>query len=262
MTNRFRIHGDNIVECERIAGLILSETQPTSITISLMSPSTIVYNILCNYSGHYFSWQLELLPGFNKAGRSRWESNIFNGLKSNGSFLDETPDAIVTYIEDGLETILYAIEFCSALQAGNQAWQRSGRAFSTGRTGCPYLYIVDFVKYELDSKTRKRKALRFPNPAVPYSYINFSRESDNFVAQIYIRSEEFDKEFDCSLKNFDEDNFAEAELSRYIVKPMCGFDTKEEEKVILQKNLNVVMFLASSSHPDTNFTLPYDVMNY
>lgn len=77
MADRFRIHGDNIVECERIADIILSETQPTSITVSLMSPSTIVYNLLFNYIGHCFSWQLELLPGFNKAGRSRWESDMF-----------------------------------------------------------------------------------------------------------------------------------------------------------------------------------------
>ena len=189
MPKIFRIHGDNIVECERIAKLILEETDPTSVEISLISPSTIVYNICFNYLGHRFEWQLELLPGFNKAGRRRWEANIFAGLKDSGSFLDETPDAIVTCVENGLETILYAIEFCSALQAGNQAWQRSGRAFSTGRTGCPYLYIVDFVKYELDARTRERKALRFPNPAVPYSYISFSRESDNFVAQVYVRSE-------------------------------------------------------------------------
>ena len=254
MPGTFRIHGDNIVECERIAKLILEETEPTSVEISLMSPSTIVYNIYFNYLGYHFEWQLELLPGFNKAGRRRWEASIFTGLKNSGSFLDETPDAIVTYVENGLETILYAIEFCSALQAGNQAWQRSGRAFSTGRTGCPYLYIVDFVKYELDARTRERKALRFPNPAVPYSYISFSRESDNFVAQVYVRSEEFDKQFDRSLRNFDEDNFAEAELSRYIVKRMCGFDTTEEEEAILQKNLNVVLFLASSSRPATNFT--------
>ena len=254
MPRIFRIHGDNIVECERIAKLILEETDPTSVEISLLSPSTIVYNLRFNYLGLHFEWQLELLPGFNKAGRRRWEANIFTGLKDSGSFLDETPDAIVAYVENGLETILYAIEFCSALQAGNQAWQRSGRAFSTGRTGCPYLYIVDFVKYELDARTRERKALRFPNPAVPYSYISFSKESDNFVAQVYVRSEEFDKQFDCSLRNFDEDNFADAELSRYIVKKMCGFDTSDEEELILQKNLNVVLFLASSSRPTTNFT--------
>lgn len=254
MPRIFRIHGDNIVECERIAKLILDETNPTSVEISLMSPSTIVYNLRFNYLGFHFEWQLELLPGFNKAGRRRWEADIFTGLKNSGSFLDETPDAIVTCVENGLETILYAIEFCSALQAGNQAWQRSGRAFSTGRTGCPYVYVVDFVNYELNPKTRERKSLRFPNPVVPYSYINFSENSENFVAQVYVRSAEFDKYLEPKLRDFDENNFAEAELSRYIIKRMCGFDTSEEESVILQKSLNIVMFLASSLRPTTNFT--------
>lgn len=254
MPKRFRIHGDNIVECERIVKIIIDETNPPYIQISLISPSTIVYNIKFEYLNCYFDWQIELLPGFNKAGRKRWKSNIFNILKNCGSFLDETPDAIVTYVENGQETILYAIEFCSALQAGNQAWQRSGRAFSTGRTGCPYLYIVDFVKYELNSRTRERKALRFPNPVVPYSYISFSRNTNNFVAQVYIRSEEFDKQLDSFIKDFDENNFAESELSRYMVKRMCGFDTKIEEKIILQKNFNIVLFLARNSRSLTNFT--------
>lgn len=254
MPRIFRIHGDNIVECERIAKLILEETAPTFVEISLMSPSTIVYNMQFNYLGCHFEWQLELLPGFNKAGRRRWEANIFDVLKNSGSFLDETPDAIVTYVENGLETILYAIEFCSALQAGNQAWQRNGRAFSTGRAGCPYIYVVDFVNYELDSKTRERKHLRFPNPAVPYSYINFSEDSGNFAAQVYIRSAEFDKHLETKLKGFDENNFAEVELSRYIIKRMCGFDTSEEESIILQKCFNIVMFLAGSLRPTANFT--------
>ncbi len=254
MTRTFRIHGDNIVECERIAKIILAETNPAHTEISLLSPSTIVYDIRFHYLGRHFEWQLELLPGFNKAGSRRWEANIFGGLKEGGSFLDETPDAIVTYVENGLETILYAIEFCSALQAGNQAWQRSGRAFSTGRTGCPYIYVVDFVNYELDPETRKRKSLRFPNPAVPYSYINFSENSGNFVAQVYIRSAEFNKHLDPKLRRFDEKNFAEAELSRYIIKRMCGFDTSEEESAILQKGLNIVMFLASSLRPAANLT--------
>ena len=115
MPRIFRIHGDNIVECERITTLILEETDPTSIKISLVSPSTIIYNIRFDYLGSHFEWQLELLPGFNKAGRKRWEGNIFSGLKNSGSFLDETPDAVVTCVEDALETILCGIEFCSAL---------------------------------------------------------------------------------------------------------------------------------------------------
>lgn len=254
MVQLFRIHGDNIVECERIVKLILEETAPLTVEISLMSPSTIVYDIKFNYLETYFEWRLELLPGFNKSGRNRWEANIFTGLRDSGSFLDETPDVIVTSVENSLETILLAIEFCSALQAGNQAWQRSGRAFSTGRTGCPYIYIVDFVKYELNSRTRERKALRFPNPAVPYSYISFSRASGNFIAQVYVPSEEFNRCYDSDLLNFDEDNFAVDELSRYIVKKMCGFDTINEEDAILQKNLNVVLFLSNSFRPATNFT--------
>ena len=254
MVQLFRIHGDNIVECERIVKLILEETAPLTIEKSLVSPSTIVYDIKFNYLESEFEWRLELLPGFNKSGRNRWEANIFTGLRNSGSFLDETPDVIITSVENGLETILLAIEFCSALQAGNQAWQRSGRAFSTGRTGCPYIYIVDFVKYELNSRTRERKALRFPNPAVPYSYISFSRASGNFIAQVYVPSEEFNKYYDSDLINFDEDNFAENELSRYIVKKMCGFDTINEEDAILQKNLNVVLFLSNSSRTATNFT--------
>lgn len=255
MANLFRIHGDNIVECERIAKIILGEVDPVSVRKELVSPSTLSYTFDFHYLGYSFSWQLELLPGFNKSGRRRWSGDIFEALRDNGSFIDETPDAIITKVNNGKETILCAIEFCSALQAGNQAWQRSGRAFSTGRTGCPYLYIVDFVKYELDSKTRQRKALRYPNPAVPYSFINFSRVTGNFVAQIYVQSEEFDKNCDNSLASFDENDFAEGELSAYIVKRMGGLDTAYEEALILRKNLDIVTFLADSDQTTNNLKL-------
>lgn len=254
MRERYRIHGDNIVECERIANIIVSETNPKKTTTYLLSPSTIVIDLDFEVGQNRRSWRLELLPGFNKAGRSRWEGNIFAALKEHGSFLDETPDAIVTRINGDMEIILFAIEFCSALQAGNQAWQRSGRGFSTGRTGCPYLYIVDFVKYELDSSTRARKALRFPNAAVPYSYINFSKDTSNFVAQVYVRSEEFDKALDRQLAGFDENDFGDTELARYMVKKMCRLDTAPEEAALLQKNLNVVMFLSKNVDASTNFT--------
>ncbi|PAK18927.1 hypothetical protein CJO36_09975 [Megasphaera elsdenii] len=254
MKRIYRIHGDNIVECERIANLILNEVHPKNKKKTLISPATISENITFSYSGFDFEWELILLPGFNKAGRSRWKGDIFKALRENGSFLDETPDAIITEVNNNSEKIICAIEFCSALQAGNQAWQRSGRAFSTGRTGCPYIYIVDFVKYELDPKTRNRKALRFPNAAVPYSYVNFSRVSGNFVAQVYVKSESFDKEFDSALKNFDENNFAEKDLSSFLVKTMAGLDTSSERNSILTKNFNVVCFLSESAKENTNFT--------
>lgn len=255
MKQFFRIHGDNVVECERISSLILAEVKPHKVSKTLLSPSTITLDISFIYNKINYDWHLELLPGFNKAGRARWSGDIFEPLRKNGSFLDETPDAIITEIINDKENVLCAIEFCSALQAGNQAWQRSGRAFSTGRTGCPYLYIVDFVKYELDPDTRERKNLRFPNAAVPYSYINFSRVNDSFVAQVYVRSESFDKQDDHSLANFDENNFAEDELRKYLVKRMAHLDTQTEEKTILEKNFAVVCFLSELTNPNRNLTV-------
>lgn len=67
----------------------------------------------------------KFFPGFNKNTSDRWTSNIFQLLKDNGSFLNETPDVLLTEETDDNEKILLAIEFCSALQAGNQAWQRN-----------------------------------------------------------------------------------------------------------------------------------------
>ena len=37
----YRIHGDNIVECERIASLIVQTLQPEEIGSYLISPSTV-----------------------------------------------------------------------------------------------------------------------------------------------------------------------------------------------------------------------------
>ena len=253
--NVFRIHGDNIVECERLANIILDTLHPHDVGSYLISPSTVAIEFKTTFSDTLVHWKLELLPGFNKNTKRRWEENIFDALKEAGSFFDETPDAIITEIDDeGMERILLGIEFCSALQAGNQAWQRSARAFSTGRTGCPYLYIVDFVKYELDNATRKRKNLRFPNAAVPYSYVNYSKTTGNFVAQLYTKSEEFDKTKDAAIADFNDSDFGSDVLGIYIVKLMLGMNTHREEDIILEKNMNVVQFLANRFNSNSNFT--------
>lgn len=255
MFRTYRIHGDNIVECERIAKIIIDTLRPKEIGTYLISPSTMAIEFDAVYLDTLANCKLELLPGFNKNTKKHWEKNIFDALKEAGSYLDETPDAIITEIDDdGNENILLAIEFCSALQAGNQAWQRSGRAFSTGRAGCPYIYIVDFVKYELDNETRTRKNLRFPNAAVPYSYVNYSQTQGNMIAQLYTKSEEFDKSRDSDLRDFDESNFGDQKLGVYIVKLMLGISTHKEEQAILAKNMNIVKFLAGKTDGAINFT--------
>ena len=251
--NLYRIHGDNIVECERIADLILNTLTPEEVHTYLVSPSTTAIEFNAAFAGTPIHWKLELFPGFNKKKR-HWEGNIFDALKEAGSFFDETPDTIISKVTNDKENILLSIEFCSAVQAGNQAWQRSARAFSTGRTGCPYLYIIDFVKYELNAKTRARKKLRFPNAAVPYSYINYSKSTGSFIAQLYTKSEEFDKAHDKYIANFDESDFGNDVLGPYIVKRMLGMSTSKEEEIILKKNMNMVQFLANHFDSNVNFT--------
>jgi hypothetical protein len=255
MRQLYRVHGDNIVECERVADYITRSVEVLSLTKALSSLACLTVNIDFEYAGTRNQWAIEMFPGFSKDNRSqRWQSNIFEALKANGSFLDETPDVVVTKVENGRETVLFAIEFCSALQAGNQAWQRSGRAYSIGRTTCPYIYIVDFVKYELDSKTRGRKALRFPNPAVPFSYISFSKQTGGFAAQAYIKAEEF-RQTDEVFGAFENDWFSETLICDFIIKKMLGASTTQTELKILENNFNVVTFLASRGSGSNSFSV-------
>lgn len=252
-----RIHGDNIVECERVLAFLEHANELKRKRIKLISASvTEIEANLVDFSGHSHELIFQFFPGFNKANRKRWSVDILDTFRNAGGILEETPDAIITALsEDGkTETILCALEFCSALQAGNQAWQRNGRAFSTVRSGCPYLYIVDFVKYELDGG-RKRLNLRMPNPLVPYSYVTANELSPGFCAEVFVRSEEFNPS-DPALATFSESNFAESELSQYLASLIIGKQTEELESALCSKNLDMVRFFAGRSK-----TFPIEAWN-
>lgn len=243
----FRLHGDNIIECERISDLLLKYCKPSSIERGFISLACPYIQIHATFPIE-FDYKLEFFPGFNKSHNDRWATNILGLLKAEGCFLDETPDIIITEICDNREKIVAALEFCSALQAGNQAWQRSGRAYSVGRANCPYIYILDFVKYELDTQSRSRKALRFPNPAVAFSYITHSEHTQNLVTQAYVKAEEFQPEFDDVLQDFPEELFGEQQIAEFILGKMTHLDTSEIENILLQKNARMVNFLASNNN--------------
>ncbi len=249
-----RLHGDNIVECERIVDLIISRLLPRKIVrgfASLACPFVEIESVIDKETQKI---RFEMFPGFNKNTSDRWKTNILQLLKQSGSFLDETPDVILTKVVEKNEVILVAIEFCSALQAGNQAWQRSGRAYSIGRTTVPYIYIVDFVKYELNTANRKRKNLRFPNPAIPYSYISYSKLTGNIIIQAYFKAEEFQSDFDNKIKNFDHTIFSEKEVADFVIYKILGKNTTKVERVLLEKNLRMVKFLSTATKDKTNFT--------
>jgi hypothetical protein len=172
-----RIHGDNIIECERALFLIASVYE-----------AKIVKKSKCLYLPSY-----ELLQSQNKlfeielfAGHDRWNVSIAKVLATYGSPLREATDAYITKLSEDAKTeqILIAIEFCNALPAGNNAWQRSGRAITSAEIGMPYFYYAEVGGVELDSN-RKVKAPRFPNPIVPFSYLTASISMKVICIPIY-----------------------------------------------------------------------------
>lgn len=253
----FRIHGDNFIECERLLSYLFAgfpaATRPA---FTATYPSLSTKQVSFTYQG--ISYQIVLLSGFNKGRKERWETDIFDTFKTNGSIIDETPDAVFTREESGHEDILCAVEFCSALQAGNQAWQRSGRAWSTGRAGCPYLYIVDIGKKELNPQTREERATRFPNPLVPYSYVSFSEASRTLVAEVAVPGG-VNPAFGNGSDADDADFFAQQTISEYLLTLLLGHDTSALQQQLIRKNQILVTRLAQTRNRADNTQWGNDV---
>ena len=115
-----RIHGDNIIECERTLELIKKAYDGR--IVLLQSPLYMPkYQLDCD-SGRFV---IELLSG-----HGRWGVDVASILQENGGILHEGADSYVTEVARSQEKVIFALEYCSALPAGNNAWQRSGRAIS------------------------------------------------------------------------------------------------------------------------------------
>ncbi|GIK41707.1 MAG: hypothetical protein BroJett011_55400 [Chloroflexota bacterium] len=167
MSTPLRIHGDNIIECERMLFLIANSFSAT--VHQVISPPYLPQYEIRDESKLLFT--VELLSGYG-----RWNINLQEILQFYGAPLREATDAVVTQIlpNEEQEQILLACEFSSALPAGNNAWQRNGRALSCAAVGIPYLYFAEIGGVELD-ENRVIKAPRFPNPIIPFSYLTASK---------------------------------------------------------------------------------------
>lgn len=86
-----RIHGDNIIECER--GLRLIADSFTAAVKKLVSPPYMPHYEIVDNSEILF--KVELL-----AGHGRWGVNIQDVFQSHGAPLREAPDAIITKVID------------------------------------------------------------------------------------------------------------------------------------------------------------------
>ena len=173
-TKYLKIHGDNIVECERTLELI-KEAYDGKLTL-LKSP---LYKPKYLLSFEDDAFVIELLSG-----HKRWGVDVVAVLQNKGGILHEGADSYVTELKGNIETVIFALEYCSALPTGNNAWQRSGRALSAVLAGVPYLYYAEIGGVELD-KNRNVKAPRFPNPVVPFSYVSTSKRYNCCCVPVY-----------------------------------------------------------------------------
>ncbi|MDP3696470.1 MAG: hypothetical protein Q8R55_00375 [Candidatus Taylorbacteria bacterium] len=182
-THYLRIHGDNILECENALKLLsFSLNGKEDYKIVDGSPAYApIYSIETN---HQIRFLIQLFPGYG-----RWRFSITDYLIARGAPLREAPDAIITKFDakQNYEYPTLAFEFSGALPAGNNAWQRTGRALALAYAGIPYLYFTELGGYELGSD-RALKAPRFPNPLVPFAYATLGIETKTISLPVYIPS--------------------------------------------------------------------------
>ena len=230
-TRRLAIHGDNIIECERALKLITEATaaSPTGPVASASVPEFILD------TPEMERWAVRLFPGFG-----RWKPDILEYLRRIGGVVREAPDVILTETVQGSEQILLAIEYCSALDAGNQAWQRNGRAYSLGRAGVPYLYVTELGGQELDNE-RKKKATRFPNPAVPFSYASYSIRGSVPSLPVFVPSPAETATGSSNGRNV----YGLDEAMRFVSHLLAKRDHQRSATRLLDKTMTLVRQLAS-----------------
>lgn len=226
----FSLYGDNIVECERMLALVRKALDVRSCRLSgsVLAP---VFSLDTDRGDYLFNFY----PGFG-----RWEHDVVAAIRKSGGILRETPDVFITEVDGDKERIVLAVEFCNALPAGNQAWQRSGRAYSVARAGIPYLFVTEIGGYELDAM-RNKKAPRLPNPAVPFSFISYSENADSDVMIAYQMNPGADSENRDKYARM----IAATDLPNYIMALLDGEDASPFAYSMERKAFSFVMSAAS-----------------
>lgn len=199
---KLRIHGDNILECERALSLIDDAFSLDGPIDTIHDPQSSLWSPIYKLvrAGNEVA-SVQLLPGYG-----RWPADIQRELNRRGAPLREMPDAIITeLLSEDDEEPLAAFEFCGALPAGNNAWQRCGRALNLAYPKIPFFYFAELGGAELSSD-REIKAGRTPNPLIPFAYLALGDALKTLVVPVFEPSPSIQKNgYDLFGKAFGKD---------------------------------------------------------
>lgn len=157
ITAEFIVLADNIIEFERFFEIACRSMRlnTNDFTYSKTIPTVLTHKLKKKIV-------FKALVGFE-----RWGDNYWQSKENKSLFISENPDVLVELNSHKLNKV-FAIEFSSALPAGNQSWQRYGRGKQLSQNSTDYFYISELGGKELD-ENRNEIAIRYPNPIVNYA---------------------------------------------------------------------------------------------
>ncbi|MYC34088.1 MAG: hypothetical protein F4X64_13050 [Chloroflexi bacterium] len=231
----FHLYGDNIVECERTLHIIERALAGEQIYRLGMggTPANPVFRLAFRNRDERFSFAF--FPGFG-----RWNTDVLQFVRGVG--LREAPDIVIAEVIAGSSKPLMSVEYSGALAAGNQAWQRSGRAYAHGRARVPYLYVTEIGGQELGVQ-RDRRASRYPNPAVPFSYLCHSTTSRSVVLPVFVPNPGLTAEGRARFAGV----LGEEELEGLVRAIILSEDSDLLEELLSRKVLEFVALISDSS---------------
>lgn len=249
MRRKLNIYGDNVLECHDTA-ILLAKSLDAELSINIDSP---LYAPIFTIETHDFARiDLQLIPGYG-----RWENGFdaIKILKLRGARLREAPDSIITEVIDQgsheEEVPLLAFEFSGALPAGNNAWQRCGRALSCAESLVPYLYYAELGGMELDTN-RQPKASRYPNPIVPFAYLSLGQVYEVLAMPVYSPS----PSLPASQKDLFDEFFGNEEALEVIKAMLIGGELRASTEKLGKKALSVTEYLASKRRKEADIITP------
>lgn len=245
MRKHFHIYGDNVVECTRMLNYVIHGLGDLveEVKASYDSITCPLYSVVLPDQELLFRF----FPGY---GDHRWNQNVLSFVRDSGGKLREAADVIFTRKTAGDEQPIAAIEFCGALPAGNQAWQRQGRAFSFAHAGIPYFYVAELGGFELDEE-RRRKAERMPNPAVPFSFLSMTEYQGSACLPVYGFNAGATDE---TIKRY-KSVFGTNDFHAFLKHAVLGESTACAEAELASKCAEIVKLLASSRKRQEGLTL-------